>query len=153
MAYYQRENAELASLSSCEVLESGFGLQSDYARSLALDYMTEVSEQLLPPHEPNEKFFRLLLTLFESLRAGGEVWPAVDYFSLWSVRLAGVLPELRVSQETGELVEEMFAKPLGSLRPRTWTKATLSGLRRTLVRAIEQQVERKLLTAPLLEAL
>lgn len=153
MAYYQRENAELVRLSSCELLKSGFIPQSDFGRSLALDFMTEVSEQLLPPHEPNEKFFRLLLSLVGSLRAGGEVWPAVDYFSLWSVRLAGVLPELRVSPETGEMVEEMFSKPIGSLAPRTWTKATLAGLRRTLVRAIEQQVERKLVTAPLLEAL
>src|SRR5260221_14245679 len=45
MAYSQRENAELANLSSCEVIESGFSLESDYSRSLALDYMTEVSEQ------------------------------------------------------------------------------------------------------------
>lgn len=153
MAYFQRENAELASLSSCELIESGFSFESDYSRSLALDYMTEVSEQLLPPHEPNEKFFRLLLSMRESLTAGGEVWQAIDYFSLWAVRLTGVLPELRVSQETGDLVEEMFAKPIGGLNQRAWNKATLSGLRRSLVRAIEQHVERKLLTVPLLEAL
>ena len=153
MAYFQRENSELASLSSCELIESGFSLESDYSRSLAMDYMTEVSEQLLPPHEPNEKFFRLLLSMRESLTAGGGVWQAIDYFSLWAVRLTGVLPELRVSKETGDLVEEMFAKPIGGLAPRAWSKATLSGLRRSLVRAIEQHVERKLLTVPLLEAL
>jgi DNA repair protein RecO (recombination protein O) len=153
MAYFQRENAELASLSSCELIESGFSSETDYSRSLALDYMTEVSEHLLPPHEPNEKFFRLLLSMRESLTAGGNVWPAIDYFSLWAVRLTGVLPELRVSEQAGALVEEMFAKPIGSLEPRAWTKTTLSSLRRSLVRAIEQHVERKLLTVPLLEAL
>lgn len=153
MAYFQRENAELASLSSCEVIESGFSAETEYSRSLALDYMTEVSEQLLPPHEPNEKFFRLLLAMRQSLSAGGDAWPAIDYFSLWAVRLTGVLPELRVSDATAELVEEMFAKPIGKLTPRAWTKSTLSGLRRSLVRAIEQHVERKLLTVPLLEAM
>src|SRR6478752_6667495 len=50
MAYYQRENAELANLSSCEMITSQFGLQSEYAQSVALDYLTEVAEQLLPPH-------------------------------------------------------------------------------------------------------
>ena len=153
MAYYQRENAELASLSSCELIESSFGLQSDYSRSVALDYMTEVSDHLLPPHEANEKFFRLLLSMLESLRRGGEIWPAIDYFSVWAVRLAGVFPELRVSQETGEMVEEMFARPIDGLAPRNWTKSTLAGLRRSLVRSIEQQVERKLVTVPLLETL
>src|SRR5882724_10885269 len=60
MAYYQRENADLASLSGCELIESQFGMQADYERSIALDYLTEVAEHLLPPHEPNEKFFRLM---------------------------------------------------------------------------------------------
>ncbi|MEO8096848.1 MAG: DNA repair protein RecO [Acidobacteriota bacterium] len=153
MAYYQRENAELANLSSCELLESGFGVQPDYACSLALDYFTEVSEHLLNAHEPNEKFFRLLKAMLEHLRAGGEIWSAVDYFTLWAVRLTGVLPELRVTDEAMEIVEEMFTRPLSGLSPRVWSKGTLGQVRRGLIRAVEQHVERKLLTVPLLEAL
>jgi DNA repair protein RecO (recombination protein O) len=152
MAYVLRENAELANLTSCELIDSQFGLQADYTCSLALDYFTEVTDQLMPPHEPNEKYFRLLKATLEFLRSGGSVWSAVDYFTVWSVRLAGVLPELRVSQETVEIVEEMFVKGLHDLTPRVWTKTTLSGLRRILIRAMEQHVERKFLTVPLLEA-
>jgi DNA repair protein RecO (recombination protein O) len=153
MAYFLRENAELASLSSCETLESGFGVQADYGCSLALDYFTEVSDHLLPPHEPSEKFFRLLTAMIDHLRAGGEMWSAVDYFTLWAVRLTGVLPELRVTDETAALVEEMFTKPLSGLADREWNKSTMSMLRRSLVRAMEQHVERRMLTVPLLEAL
>ena len=153
MAYFLRENAELANLTSCELIDSQFGLQADYTCSLALDYFTEVTDQLMPPHEPNEKYFRLLKATLEFLRSGGSVWSAVDYFTIWSVRLAGVLPELRVSRETVEIVEEMFVKGLHDLTPRVWTKSTLSGLRRSLIRAMEQHVERKFLTVPLLEAL
>jgi DNA repair protein RecO (recombination protein O) len=152
MAYFLRENAELANLTSCELIDSQFGLQADYTCSLALDYFTEVTDQLMPPHEPNEKYFRLLKATLEFLRSGGSVWSAVDYFTVWSVRLAGVLPELRVSRETVEIVEEMFVKGLRDLTPRVWTKTTLSGLRRSLIRAMEQHVERKFLTVPLLEA-
>jgi len=154
MAYFLRENSELANLSGCELIESQFALQADYGCSLALDYFTEVTDHLMPPHEPNEKFFRLLNSTLEVLRSGGSMWPAVDYFTLWSVRLTGVLPELRVSsQETVAIVEEMFVKKLADLTPRDWTKSTLQGLRRTLIRAMEQHVERKFLTVPLLEAL
>lgn len=153
MAYYHRENAELASLSGCELIESQFGLQSEYARGVALDYFTEVAEQLLPPHEPNEKFFRLLAAVVEYLRADGEVWTAILYYSLWAVRLAGVFPELRVKRESGEIAEEMFITPLKGLTPRAWSKNTASDLRRLLIRAMEQHVERKFLTVPLLEAL
>ena len=153
MAYFERENAELVNLSGCELMESQFGLQSDYARGVALDYFTEVCEQLLPPHEQNEKFFRLLGAVLEYLRAGGDVWSAVAYFSLWAVRLAGVFPELRVSHESAEIAEEMFTTSLKSLAPRTWTKNTASDLRRQLIRTMERHVERKFLTVPLLEAL
>ncbi len=153
MAYYERENAELVSLSGCELLESAFALQSDYTRSVALDYFTEVAEQLLPPHEANEKFFRLLIAVLEHLRSGGDVWSAVAYYTLWAVRLAGVFPELRVGRESAEIAEEMFKTPLKSLSQRAWSKATASDLRRQLVRTMEQHIERRFLTVPLLEAL
>ena len=153
MSYFLRENAELASLSSCETMESGFGVQSDYGCSLALDYFTEVSDHLLPAHEPNEKFFRLIKAMIDHLRAGGELWTAVDYFTLWAVRLTGVLPEIHVSDEAAALVEEMFTKSVGAFSDRNWNKSTVPMLRRTLVRAMEQHVERRMLTVPLLEAL
>jgi DNA repair protein RecO (recombination protein O) len=153
MAYYERENRDLFNLSGCELIESVFALQSDYTRGVAMDYLAEVSEHLLPPHEPNEKFFRLLASAMDYLRSGGDTWSAILYVSLWAVRLTGVFPELRVSRESGEIAEEMFVTPLKNLTPRTWTKSTASDLRRLLIRAMEQHVERRFLTVPLLEAL
>ena len=95
MAYNQRENRELVNLNSCELIHSQFQLAGEYAASVALDYFSEVSEQLLPPGEPDEKFFRLLLAMLDYLRQEGDkgVWCAVTYFSLWAVRLSGFLPE------------------------------------------------------------
>jgi DNA repair protein RecO (recombination protein O) len=171
MAYFQKENAELVSLSGCELIESQFALQTDYALSMALDYFTEVTEQLLPPHEPNERFFRLLAAALAYLRdAPGDLnnddagdpnnetraprmWTAVTYVSIWAVRLAGIWPEFRVSRESVEIAEEMFTTPIGQLAPREWTKATASDLRHMLQRTMEQHAERKFLTVPLLEAL
>jgi DNA repair protein RecO (recombination protein O) len=108
MAYFQREARELVNLDSCELIESQFGLVSDYHAGVALDYFAEVSEQLLPSAEPSEKFFRLLLAVLEHLKpAGGRVWPAVTYFSLWAVRLSGWLPELNVCLSCGSLLDEV----------------------------------------------
>lgn len=153
MTYFLKENADLASLNGCELIDSPFAMQTDYSRSLALDYFTEVCEHLLPPHEPNEKFFRLLKATIDYLRSGGPIWAAVIYFSLWAVRLSGFLPELRVSHASAQIAEEVFTKPIAELSPREWTKSTASDLRRALIRAMEQHVERRFLTVPLLEAL
>jgi DNA repair protein RecO (recombination protein O) len=164
MAYFQKENAELVSLSGCELIESQFGLQSEYALSVVLDYFTEVAEQLLPAHEPNEKFFRLMVAMLAYLREGqrtaegvvrdqSDPWAAVTYFTVWTVRLLGLWPEAHASDETVEIVHEMFEQPITALTPRAWSKNTASDLRRVLIRTMEQHAERRFLTVPLLEAL
>lgn len=152
--YFQRENRELVNLDSCELIQSQFTLASDYAAGVALDFIAEVSEQLLPPAEPSERFFRLLLAVLNYLRTAGSqgVPRAVSYFLLWSVKLSGFLPELRVSAESREIAEEMLRTPVAQLAPRPWTRETAADLRRMLVQGIEEHVERRLVTLPLLES-
>ncbi|MGA2118541.1 MAG: DNA repair protein RecO [Bryobacteraceae bacterium] len=192
MAYFQRETRELVNLDSCELIRSQFGLVSDYRTGVALDYVAEISDQLLPAAEPNEKFFRLLAAVLDDLRAGP--WRAVTYFSLWAVRLSGWLPELNVCLGCGSLLDdpqaperaffsrgregllcgdcrrtlaaggggelslesrtaaaEMLRTPVAQLQPRLWNRETAADLRRFLVQRIESHIERRLLTAPLLE--
>ena len=98
MSYRQRENRELVNIDSCELLDSQFGVLSDFQSACALDFLAEVSEQLLPPAEPFDRHFRLLNAVLERLRSGGpdDLWRAVTYFSFWSVKLAGLMPPLDV---------------------------------------------------------
>jgi DNA repair protein RecO (recombination protein O) len=155
MYYFQSETRELVSLDSCELITSQFTLASDYSAGVALDYMAEVAEQLLPPAEPSELFFRLLLAVLEHLRAkrAEGVWQAITYFTLWAVKLSGFLPELRVAAESRSIAEEMLRTPIGQLPEREWSRARAADLRRFLVRAIEEHVERKLVTVPVLETI
>ena len=69
------------------------------------------------------------------------------------MRLLGLWPEARVSDETVEIVHEMFEQPINALAPREWSKDTAADLRRVLIRTMEQHAERHFLTVPLLEAL
>jgi DNA repair protein RecO (recombination protein O) len=197
MAYFQSETRELVNLDSCELIRSQFELVSDYWSGVALDYFAELSEQLLPPAEANEKFFRLLLAVLEHLRpAGGgdagRVWRAVTYFALWAARLSGWLPELYVclgcgsslddpaaraffSREraglacghcrrtlgpgsVGELsaasraiAAEILRRPVAQLEAVHWSQATAADLRRFLKQQIESHLERRLITAAMLE--
>jgi DNA repair protein RecO (recombination protein O) len=111
MAYFQRETRELVSLDSCELIRSQFDLVSDYGANLALDYFAEVTEQLLPAGESNEKFYRLLVTVIDCLREGshpgaaGNAPLALTYYSLWAVRLSGWLPEFEVCLGCGCVLE------------------------------------------------
>jgi DNA repair protein RecO (recombination protein O) len=153
VSYFQKENRELVSLNSCELIHSQFALTASYESSMALDFLAEISEQLLPPGEVNERHFRLLATVLDYLRQGGSAWQAVTYFILWSVRLAGFLPDLRLSPESRAIAEEMLVTPISRMTSREWVRETASDLRRLLVRTVEQHIERKLFTPSMLEAL
>ena len=105
MSYFQRENRELVNIDSCEIVHSQFGLVNDFAAACALDFFAEVSEQLLPAAEPDEKYFRLITAVLDHLRTGN-AWRAVTYFSVWAVKLAGLLPELHVCLGCGAWLDD-----------------------------------------------
>jgi DNA repair protein RecO (recombination protein O) len=160
MYHFHRENRDLDSLDSCELIHSQFDAAGDYEWSVGMDYVAEVAEHLLPAAEPNEKFFRLLLAVTGHL-AGQltdevrltRLWEAVNYYTLWSVRLSGFLPPLELHEEDRMIAEEILRSPIHSLTPRRWSRHTALRLRRQLVSLIEQHIERRLITTQYLESL
>jgi DNA repair protein RecO (recombination protein O) len=155
VAFYQKENAELVRMDSCELVQSQFGILSSYEAGVALDYLAEVSDHLLPASEPNERFYRLIGAVLADLRADPQsgIWRVVTYFSYWAVRLSGFLPELRISPASRDLAEIIATQPIADLHKITWPKDTAADLRRFLARQVEEHIERRLVTLPLLEAL
>jgi len=161
LAYSQKETRELVTLSGCDLVQSQFDLLSDFEAGVGLDYMAEVSEHLLPPHEPNERFFRLLATVLDFMhtRAPGAVWTAITYFSLWATRLSGFLPDIaahpdrQLSDSSRELAASMLRSHISDLPARAWSKHTALDLRRFLIRQMEEHVERRFLTPAQLEGL
>ena len=155
LSYFQRENRELVSIDSCDLQQSQFGLMSDYWSGVVLDFIAEVSEQVLPPNEPNERYFRLVESVLKHMRSGepGAVWRAVTYFSFWAVRLSGILPEFRgVSAGSIAVAEAMLRSPIDACVPGEFEQQTAADLRKFLIRQIEELIDRKLKTAALLSA-
>ncbi len=161
LSYSQKETRELANLNGCDLLQSQFDLLSSFEASVALDYLAEVSDHLLPANEPNERFFRLLTAVLLHMhsQAAGAIWAAITYFSLWAVRLSGFLPDLQtvpdkhVSSPSRELAVIMLRTPITELSSQSWGKDTAQDLRRFLIRQLEEHVERRFHTPVLLEGL
>lgn len=153
--YTSRENRELVRIDSCDLVYSQFDLASNYSSGVALDVMAEISEHLLPPHEANERYYRLLASVLEFLRANGEkaTWQALLYFEVWAVRLSGFLPDLALAVESQQILGEILKTPLAAMAPREWSSQTGRDLRRLLTSLIETHIERRLLTKPILESL
>ncbi len=161
LSYSQKETRELVNLNSCDLVQSQFDLLTNFDASVALDYIAEVSDHMLPPHEPNERFFRLLATVLTYMHTAmpGALWTAVTYFSLWATRLSGFLPELatlpdrNLSESSRQLAASMLRAHISELPARTWNKDTALDLRRFLVRQMEEHAERRFNTPLLLEGL
>lgn len=161
LSYSQRETRELVNLNSCDLLQSQFELVSDFEVSVALDFIAEVSDHILPANEPNERFFRLLHAVLSFLhnRTPGAAWQAITYFSLWATRLSGFLPDLashpdrNLSQWSRDLTGQMLRHHIAELPALSWTKDTAQDLRRFLIRQMEEHVERQFRTPVLLEGL
>ncbi len=161
LSYSQRETRELVNLNSCDLLQSQFDLITDFDASVALDYVAEVSDHMLPPREPNERFFRLLTAVLDYLheRAPGAIWTAILYFSLWATRLSGFLPDLasvpdrNLCSSSRDLAAAMLHSHIAELPARAWNKDTALDLRRFLIRQMEEHVERRFHTPALLEGL
>ena len=101
-AYYdQKEGQELVRLDSCDVVESPLMHAIDYSRTIALEYVAEVLDGLLPDHDANDAVFRLTLSVLPHLEAGN-IWMPLTYFDLWITRLMGLLPELSECIVCGE---------------------------------------------------
>jgi DNA repair protein RecO (recombination protein O) len=161
LSYSQKETRELVNLNSCDLVQSQFDLLDCFDASVALDYVAEVSEQMLPPHEPNERFFRLIGAVLSYMheRAPGAIWVSITYFSLWATRLSGFLPDLASEPDRSltpvsrDIAGAMLRNHIADLPAFAWTKDTALDLRRFLIRRMEEHVERRFHTPALLEGL
>jgi DNA repair protein RecO (recombination protein O) len=107
LAFYERENRELVSISSAEILRSHFNLAAQNDVSEVLAYMGELVSEFAPPHEANEKLFRMVSACVEALETAPESSRLVlRYFEVWLLRLAGLWPDLRSCADCGAQLNE-----------------------------------------------
>ena len=183
--WHEKEKQELMQLDSCDIISSPLATEVTYPRVVALSYVAEVIDQLLPDREPNDDIFRLTLSVVDHLMADS-IWMPLTYFDLWIVRLIGVLPELHaclacgtplngsrayfhplaegllcvndkrlasteMSAESRVLAREMFRAPVENFARTPWPRQRGADLRKFLAQRIERHIEKKLITAAMLE--
>jgi len=182
-----KEKQELARLDSCEIISSPLTSEVNYPRLVALSYVAEVIDQLLPDREPSDEIFRLTLAVVRQLKPES-IWMPLTYFDLWIVRLIGLLPELNecvvcgstlngsrawfhpladgllcirdkrlasteILPDSRAVAAEMFRFPVERFAGPAWPRHRAADLRRFLAQRIERHIEKKLVTAGMLERL
>lgn len=140
-SYYEKENRELVSLRHAEIQKSYFHLAANEQVVQGLAYMSELTVEFAPPHEPNEKLFRMVRACLEALEQSPEQLPAlVRYFEVWMLKLSGFLPDLRRCAECNKnLIEPERAFLNAELKPRC--KVCSKGLGALLLKETQTQIQ------------
>lgn len=96
MEFYEKEGRELVTLRRAEIRRSCFGLASDDRAHAALASLAENVIAFAPPHEPQEKLFRMVSACIEALSLESSAADAVSRYSeVWLLKLCGFLPDFR----------------------------------------------------------
>ncbi len=107
LAFYEKENRELVTISTAEILTSHFELATQLEASDALAYMGELVSEFAPPHEANEKLFRMVVACVDALAVSPEAPRLIlRYFEVWLLRLAGLFPDVRTCGDCGAAVHD-----------------------------------------------
>ncbi len=94
ISYFQKEERELVSISQIELIKSYFEKASDPEFFKNFAYLVELLVEFAPPHDPNEKLYRMAKVCLETASENPQnLDSTVVYFELWILRLGGYLPE------------------------------------------------------------
>lgn len=93
--YHEKERKELLTLSNCDLLDSCFEALRDYRTSCMLSYFAELIEEFFPSRAREDVLFRLLLSMLQAVKEGGNLDLLSRYFEAWFLQINGLLPDFK----------------------------------------------------------
>ena len=174
--YDDRERQELVRLDSCEVIESPMASEIGYPRAVALGHVAELVDELLPDREASDAVFRLTLSVLQELR-GPALWmprlmgflPELSECAVCGRSLNGSrafyhaladglvcaedkrLASSEMSSESRKIAAQMLRSRVSDFAEIAWPKVVAADLRKFLLQILERHIEKKLVTAGMLE--
>src|SRR2546425_4647212 len=107
ITYYQKETQELVSMRQAEIVKSNFNLFRDPDMLIGLAYMGDLIVEFSPPHQTNDKLFRMVTACLEAVgECPQDLQLILRYFEVWILRLEGFLPDLRRCAECHSSLSE-----------------------------------------------
>ena len=97
LEFFQKEERELVSIQQVELLQSSFDFASSPEFLQTFSYIADLLTAVVPPHDPNEKLYRMLKACIGAADSPNANLAALRfYFELWLLKLGGYLPNWNV---------------------------------------------------------
>ncbi len=109
LTYFEKETRELVTIKGAEILKSYFDAARDAEAIEGLVYILELVKEFAPPHQADERLFKMLRACVDFLAENPERAASVGaYAELWTLRLNGFLPDVRHCGACGRRLDETF---------------------------------------------
>ncbi len=93
VSYFQKQDRELVSIGQIELVKSYFELICEPQILEKFSYLVDLTVEFAPPHDPNEKLYRMVKICLENAADAPEYLEIIIlYFEFWLLRLSGYLP-------------------------------------------------------------
>jgi DNA repair protein RecO (recombination protein O) len=154
LTFSQKENQDLASIKSCEILKAFPAYQLSLEVNLHFSYFAELLVEFSREQEESELLFRLSLTVLEATQEV-PIDLLARYFELWLLKLEGVLPSLqeKLPPALAEKVYAMMKVPAGELERVELSAKENQRLESLSNQLIEYHLEKRLKTKKMLKEL
>ena len=135
LTFFEKETRELVTIKSAEIVRSYFDAARDAYKVAALERLVELVREFAPPHQADERLFRMLRACIEALAGGVDPAAVYTYCELWVLKLTGFLPDMKACGGCGRRLREPSARELYLTQEGVvWCPACRSGGARTLER-------------------
>src|SRR5918997_3295112 len=103
LGFHEKEGRELLSIRHTEIVRSFFSLARENEAVAGLEYLSELAIEFVPPHPPDERFYRMMKACLAAVEEAPNRWPAlVRYFEIWALRLSGFLADVETCGACGK---------------------------------------------------
>ena len=109
LTFFEKESRELVTIKGAEIVKSYFEAAGNAEAFEGLVYLLELVKEFAPPHQPDERLFKMLRACVDSMAHNPRGSPAISAYSeLWTLKLTGFLPELKACGGCGTTLDESF---------------------------------------------
>jgi DNA repair protein RecO (recombination protein O) len=107
LSYYEKETRELVTIKGAEIVKSYFGAAASTEAFEGLVYLLELVKEFAPPHQADERLFKMLRACVDFLAQEPALSQPVNaYTELWTLKLTGFLPDFRACGNCGCALED-----------------------------------------------
>ena len=109
LTFFEKETRELVTIRGAEIVKSYFDAAGNSQAFEGLVYLLELVKEFALPHHADERLFKMLRACVDFLAQNPSEANAVSAYSeLWTLKLAGFLPEFRSCGSCGVFLDDTY---------------------------------------------